>query len=911
MTRISQVEDRGAVVAWSPIYSHADVIALGTKDSGGVGFDDYGGELELCDMKITCPEGSQPTPQVIGSIKTTTRFSSLGWTPGNASVADNFKMGLIAGGMTDGKINIWDAESIVSSPSSAAVASIDNHTGGAVSALQFNPHPTSANLLASGGSDGGVLITSLEKPDQPNVFVPAPDQPSQGAEITQIGWNTQVAHIVASAAKNGTAFVWDLRAKKPWCELRCESNYSAVSDLAWNPNQGLHLLTASDDDRNPVIKLWDLRSSTTIPLATLEGHTQGVLSMAWCPHDDTLLMSCGKDNRTLLWDLTTLKPIVEIPSSDHDDTSSANASSSAVYGNLGSSQQKRFDVQWSPHRRGVVSTCSFDRKVQAHSVIGVATKCGRPPKWMKTPGGVSCGFGGTVTSFGATHRFITINSHIEQPELKQASMQFEYQISGGDYAGFCGTMVENATKASDHKEAQVWGFMKIIFDTNARELLLKYLGFDSDKISQIASEFVDNGAAADGTANPSSPSMSEKAEDIVKEALLVGNFEAAVDCCFRNGNLADALVLASCGGAELWAKTQAEYFAREAQKRPFLSIVSAVIHNQLEDLVAASDPSKWQETLAILSTYGKSEEFPLLCLALGNRLEGAGDGASASLCFMCALNLDRAVKHWKTQLEKADQVAGKRDLLALHSFVQKVTVMLEAIGPNTQLDSEIAELFSDYAKALSEQGLLVYASKYCKSDSQQCNELKDRIYRSKDGRNCSNLMASPPAFPYTLDKVEIIPVASVQAQVQHEETQQQATTTQQQHDVSQQQQQQQQQTNGVAQLPPGWVALQDPSTGNTYYANQTTGESSWEMPRAVESVAAPAPSQQFSQHTSTEAYQQQQSTAQHATEQQTTQQQSTLNGATPSKLVSKYGDGFVTSSSHPELGEQYGNVGTR
>ena len=32
--------------------------------------------------------------------------------------------------------------------------------------------------------------------------------------------------------------------------------------------------------------------------------------------------------------------------------------------------------------------------------------------------------------------------------------------------------------------------------------------------------------------------------------------------------------------------------------------------------------------------------------------------------------------------------------------------------------------------------------------------------------------------------------------------------------------------------------------------------------------------------------------------------------STPSKMVSKYGDGFVTSSSHPELAEQYGNVGT-
>ena len=32
---------------------------------------------------------------------------------------------------------------------------------------------------------------------------------------------------------------------------------------------------------------------------------------------------------------------------------------------------------------------------------------------------------------------------------------------------------------------------------------------------------------------------------------------------------------------------------------------------------------------------------------------------------------------------------------------------------------------------------------------------------------------------------------------------------------------------------------------------------------------------------------------------------------TPSKVASRYGDGFVSSSSHPELGQQYGNIGTR
>lgn len=109
--------------------------------------------------------------------------------------------------------------------------------------------------------------------------------------LRQVAWNTQVAHIVASACGDGSAVVWDLRQKKPWCEIRCEASGIAVSDLAWNPTQGLYIITASADDRNPVMKVWDLRASTTMPLATLAGHTQGILSIDWCPHDDTLLLS--------------------------------------------------------------------------------------------------------------------------------------------------------------------------------------------------------------------------------------------------------------------------------------------------------------------------------------------------------------------------------------------------------------------------------------------------------------------------------------------------------------------------------------------------------------------------------------------------------------------------------------------
>ncbi len=617
-----------------------------------------------------------------------------------------------------------------------------------------------------------------------NVFSPNGDDTNGcnlRGEVTQVSWNSQVSHIFASSSANGTVVVWDLRQKKPWCEMRVESSCS-VSDMAWNPTQGLHMMTASEGGGG--LKLWDLRASTSMPLTTLEGgHAGGVLSMDWCPHDDTLLVSCGNDNRTLLWDLYTLRPIAEIPNENEANTHYSKQQQqqqqmqqpSEFYGGgLGSSQQKRYAVSWSPIRRGVVSTCSFDRKVQAHSVVGLVTNCGRPPKWMNPASGVSCGFGGTVVSINnsnAGQRRVTIENVVEHPELVQASTQFDFEFgASSDCIGYCHKM---AMRATDPYECQVWSFMQIMFEANAREELLSYLGFDPEKINQAAMEFTEEedgkiappppppppGHGVDGNKGAKS-AMSKRAENAVKDALLVGNFEAAVECCFRSGNLADALILASCGGADLWQKTQAEYFARESNRRPFLSLVSAIMQDLLTDLVAQSDPRKWKETLAVLSTYGKSEEFPSLCAALGDRLEGAGSFANASLCYMCALNLGQTVQYWKLSLQKGNGAckdSSTIDLLSLHDFIEKVTVFAQAMDSSQyQLDDDVANLFAAYSKALAEQGLLVSASKYLRGcDTQECKKLRDRIYRSRMGGFCPDLLASPPDFPFDFVNVGV------------------------------------------------------------------------------------------------------------------------------------------------------------
>jgi protein transport protein SEC31 len=120
--------------------------------------------------------------------------------------------------MVDGTIHVWDpAQLAFGNAEASLLVSVAQHQG-SIQGLQFNPHRESSHLLASGGSDGEVFVMALDRPDQPNVFIPAPppNQVRHTADITRVAWNSQVAHILASSAQNGSCIVWDLRQKKSW-----------------------------------------------------------------------------------------------------------------------------------------------------------------------------------------------------------------------------------------------------------------------------------------------------------------------------------------------------------------------------------------------------------------------------------------------------------------------------------------------------------------------------------------------------------------------------------------------------------------------------------------------------------------------------------------------------------------------
>ena len=63
-------------------------------------------------------------------------------------------------------------------------------------------------------------------------------------------------------------------------------------------------------------------------------------------------------------------------------------------------------------------------------------------------------------------------------------------------------------------------------------------------------------------------------------------------------------------------------------------------------LIKARPLDEWRETVAILASFGSGDEWPGLCDALARRLASGGLRHPATLCWICAGNVELAVKHW-------------------------------------------------------------------------------------------------------------------------------------------------------------------------------------------------------------------------------------------------------------------------
>lgn len=151
---------------------------------------------------------------------------------------------------------------------------------------------------------------------------------------------------MATSSNTGYTVVWDLRNRREVVALAHAGGAlpavrGGISSIAWSPDVATQIVTASEDDSNPVIAMWDLRNAHA-PVKTLTGHQQGVLSLSWCQKDSDLLLSSGKDSRTICW----------------------NPRSGEIIGELPVSHNWTFEVDWYNPNPDFFASASFDGKVR-------------------------------------------------------------------------------------------------------------------------------------------------------------------------------------------------------------------------------------------------------------------------------------------------------------------------------------------------------------------------------------------------------------------------------------------------------------------------------------------------------------------------------------------------------------------
>ena len=301
------------------------------------------------------------------------------------------------------------------------------------------------------------------------------------------------------------------------------------------------------------------------------------------------------------------------------------------------------------------------------------------------------------------------------------------------------------------------------------------------------------------------PSSENNIDRLITQALVLGDFQSAVNLCLASERFADALLLAVRGGSDLLQSTQKAYFARQTTSLPYLRVYQSIVTEDLADIVQNADLSEWKAIFAVVCTFSREGDFNNLADQLGQRLHFLWQVMSASsapeakaaaksaredatLCFLAARKLEKVIGVWVQEMKEEESASEETKYTAhaqaLQTFIEKVAVFTAATayvdddlmnptenaqaaesGARTYRLASLYDRFYEYADLLATQGLVEMAAKYAQMTptdykgtggaGSELDKARDRLLRAAGatpaGPSTSDAFASqqptPVAFP--------------------------------------------------------------------------------------------------------------------------------------------------------------------
>ncbi|KAH7157079.1 hypothetical protein EDB81DRAFT_945436 [Dactylonectria macrodidyma] len=788
MVRLRDIP-RTAAFAWSPD-AGKPLLVTGTRAGAvDVDFSDES-KLELWDLALDDQQQGLELQPVV-SITTDSRFYDVAWSPPDDDHPKGIIAGALENGSLDmwdaEKLLDGDSDALISQTGkhTGAIKALQFNplkpqilaTAGAKGELFIydvndvaNPfrlgnaqarsddieclawNQKVSHILATGGSGGFVTVWDL-KTKKASLTLN-----NNRKAVSAIAWdpNNSTKLLTATPDDNTPVIMlWNLRnSNAP--EKTLQGHEQGVLSLSWCQQDSELLLSSGKDNRTIV---WN--PLTGERYGEFPEVTNWTFLTRFNPHNPNLSATASFDGKITVQTLQNTNP----------DTSKAAAEKNLDDEDFfRAAQDQPQDASWSLNK----APNWFERPIGASFGFG-----GKLVVFKASP---------SQPGQKRSSKILISNFSVDT-EVSSATESFQSAMASGDVSAICSERVE---QSKTEEEKADWKVMETLVGDNPRGKIVEYLGFNEEDLANGADETSDEdeededddedddddddseatpAAKADASASQddatkkkrlsnffSGAGGEEEGDDFLSElsatkgaktdnpfhlfsdsdtsiekkvtkALMLGKFDKATDICLKENRMADAFLIANCGGQELIDKVQAAYLARKSGIPSYMRLLGSVINKNLWDVVYNADLENWKETMAIICTFSDPTEFPDLCEALGDRINEEGLRKDASFCYLVGSKLEKVVSIWVAELEEAE-LAGVQEpsgdstfsvhAKSLQNFIEKVTVFrhvtkFEDGEKGLTSDWKLATLYNkytEYADILSAHGQLEVAQKY-------------------------------------------------------------------------------------------------------------------------------------------------------------------------------------------------------
>jgi WD40 repeat protein len=218
-----------------------------------------------------------------------------GHTDGVRSVTWSPDGQLLASGIRDGSVMLWDATT--GQPLGPLLI---GHTD-RVTSVAFSPD---GQILATASGDKSILLWDVSTAQNADAGTTKPLNPpltGHTSEVTSLAFSPDGQTLV-SGSFDQTIILWDVATRQPLGQP-LTGHKGSVWSVAFSPD-GETLATAGEDK---TIILWDIATGQPLDFP-LVGHTAPVYSIAFSPDGQTLT-SAGRDRSIILWDVPNRQPL--------------------------------------------------------------------------------------------------------------------------------------------------------------------------------------------------------------------------------------------------------------------------------------------------------------------------------------------------------------------------------------------------------------------------------------------------------------------------------------------------------------------------------------------------------------------------------------------------------------------------